>query len=116
MLSRVRMAVSCSGVVNLTGTGSINAYSYNPGCNGCYIVGGTLTVDGGKVLTNASTGNFSVLGWGTFGSSTLALANGSSIVNNGTWTLGSGNVSLGAGTAAATGFSNTGTLQTQTQP
>ena len=80
-----------AGAVNLTGVGTANAAGHSCGM-GCYsAVGGTLTIDGGKVLTNTATGSFEESGFMIFGPVTVALANGSSIVNAGTWTLGSGN-------------------------
>lgn len=107
------VTLSGAGAVNLTGVGSANAgmyasCGYMSGCS--YSASGTLTIDGGKILTNTATGNFIASGWNTAGPVTVALANSSSIVNAGTWTMGSANLNLGAGAAAATGFTNIGTL------
>ena len=97
-----------TGAVNLTGTGGLTKIN-------CCWSGATLTVDGGKVLTNTVSGSFTESGFGTPAgiSATVALSGGSSIVNAGTWTLNGGQVVAGAGqygNYANGGFSNTGTL------
>ena len=97
------------GAVNLTGTGGLTKTTAGS-------AGATLTIDGGKVLTKGN-GTFTEMGYGfnnTAGAAaTVALANGSSIVNAGTWTLSYANVSAGAATAPVS-ISNSGTLTTGT--
>jgi hypothetical protein len=101
------------GAINLTGVGGLTkttGYYNSP----------VLTIDGGKVLTNLLGASFTETGYGPLTNSagsvvTLALANGSSIVNAGNWTLSNGQVNAGA-TTTVVGFSNTGTLVTGAGP